>query len=117
LMEEIPGAVDLGHWQGAGRHAAQAVAVLVGKLHNEGFRHRDLKETNIVFDHAGRAFLLDLEGLDYLKAVSNRRAAADLARLARAAQGLPQFSSTDRRCFLRCYCKTRGIRPGALRVS
>lgn len=116
LMEEIPGAVDLGKWQGGGRHAARSIAELLGKLHNEGFMHRDLKETNIVFDNAGRVFLLDLEGLDYVKAVSNRRAAADLARLSRAAQNLTQLSKADRLTFIRCYCKARGIRPKDLKT-
>jgi len=111
LMEEIPGATDLGKWRGGGLFAAHAVAELLAGLHNEGFTHRDLKETNIVVDHNGRAVLLDLDGLEYIKAVPNRRAAADLERLARAARSLPQFSRVDWLNFLRRYCKVRGIRP------
>lgn len=95
---------------GDGRKTAHAVAELLGKLHNEGFMHRDLKETNIVFDGSGHVFLLDLEGLDYLGFTSNRRAAMDLERLSRAARNLRQVSRGDRLAFIRHYCKVRGIR-------
>lgn len=110
LMEEIPGARHLGHWQGDGHHAARQVADLLAQLHNEGFHHRDLKETNLVFDAAGRAVLLDLEGLAFLGVVPPRRAAADLARLARAARKLTQFSRAHWQTFLRRYCRGRGLR-------
>jgi len=111
VMEEIPGAVELGHWRGDSRVAARALAELLAKLHGEGFCHRDLKETNLVFDSAGRLHLIDLEGLEYVHEVSLRRAAADLARLARGAAKHPQFTEADRLRFLRRYCKLRGIRP------
>lgn len=115
LMEEIPGAVDLGKWHGDARQAAIRTADLLAKLHNEGFSHRDLKETNILFDGEGRVFLIDLEGLDFLETLSHPRAAADLSRLARAVEGIPRFSNADRLAFLHRYCRQRGIRPRQLK--
>jgi hypothetical protein len=71
----------------------------------------------LIDERNGRAVLLDLDGLDYIKAVPNRSAAADLERLARAARSLPQFSRVDWVSFLRRYCKVRGIRPRDLTTS
>jgi Lipopolysaccharide kinase (Kdo/WaaP) family len=115
LMEEIRGAAHLGEWRGDTRQAAIRTADLLAKLHNEGFSHRDLKETNILFDGEGRVFLIDLEGLDYLQTVAHPRAAADLSRLARAVEGIPRFSNVDRMAFLHRYCRQRGIRPRHLK--
>ncbi len=117
LMEEIPGARHLGQWQGDSRLGARALAELLARLHNEGFSHRDLKETNLVFDAANRLFLIDLEGLTYLGTVPAARAALDLARLARAAAQLPRCSLVQRFQFLRLYCRRRRIRPRQLRVG
>ncbi len=115
LMEEIRGAAHLGEWRGDTRQAAIRTADLLSKLHNEGFSHRDLKETNILFDGEGRVFLIDLEGLDFLESVPHSRAAADLSRLARAVEGIPRFSNADRLAFLHRYCRLRGIRPRHLK--
>jgi tRNA A-37 threonylcarbamoyl transferase component Bud32 len=115
LMEEIPGAVDLRQWSGGNRAVIGEVALLLARLHEEGFTHRDLKETNIVIDQDAKPALLDLEGLSYQGVISVQRAAADLARLARGVAGLPQYAWTDRICFLHHYCKARKIRPRQLR--
>jgi len=116
LMEGIPGGRHLGQWQGDSRHGARVLAELIARLHNEGFSHRDLKETNLVFDAAGRVFLIDMEGLNHLGAVPLGRAALDLARLARAAAQLPRHSRAERFLFLRVYCRQRHIRPSQLRL-
>jgi tRNA A-37 threonylcarbamoyl transferase component Bud32 len=115
VMQEIKDATDLGKWRGPTRAAAQGVAELLARLHDEGFSHRDLKETNIVCDTHGRPHLLDLEGLRCVGRVTDKRAAADLERLARAAAPMPQISREDRIRFLRTYCKARGMRPSRLR--
>ena len=115
LMEEIPGARHLGQWQGDSRRGARLLAELLARLHNEGFSHRDLKETNLVFDAADRVFLIDMEGLNCLGTVPATRAALDLARLARAAAQLPRCSPAERFLFLRVYCRLRRLRPRELR--
>ncbi len=112
LMEEIPGAQHLGQWRGNATHAALQLARLLAKLHNEGFSHRDLKETNLVFNSAGKLFVIDLDGLEYAGVVTRERALADLTRLARAAEGLPGYTVALRRLFVLRYAKDRGIRPG-----
>jgi tRNA A-37 threonylcarbamoyl transferase component Bud32 len=103
LMEEIPGAIHLGQWRGDNEAALQRLAELLARLHDEGFSHRDLKETNIVFDSQNRILLIDLEGLEFLDTVSRTRADADLARLIRAMEELAQFSEADRARVLALY--------------
>jgi tRNA A-37 threonylcarbamoyl transferase component Bud32 len=115
VMEEIRGAVDLSQWRGEVPRAVHAAAGLLAKLHEEGFSHRDLKETNLVFDRENTLHLLDLEGLRFLGTVLPGRAVLDLVRLNRAAiEQLPYVSKADRKNFLRAYCKVRGVRPREL---
>ena len=116
LMEEIPGAMDLGRFQGGNQQMAGAVARIIARMHNEGFSHRDLKETNVVIDRDGRPRLLDLDGLRFMGVVPLQRAIADLARLARGTAGLPQYHRADRVCFLHHYCRERNLRPHDLRI-
>jgi tRNA A-37 threonylcarbamoyl transferase component Bud32 len=109
VMEEIRGATQLQKWCGDRRQATRRVAQLLGKLHHAGFTHRDLKSTNIVFAENGLAYLLDLEGLRYVRNVSEKQAAADLARLARSVRELSRLSQADCLCFLKHYCRCRGV--------
>jgi tRNA A-37 threonylcarbamoyl transferase component Bud32 len=115
VMEEIPEARDLREWPGGKGMVIDRIARLIARLHEEGFSHRDLKETNIVIDAKEQALLLDLEGLVYIGTVSGRRAAADLGRLARGAASLPQYQRSDRVRFLHQYCRARKLRPSQLR--
>jgi hypothetical protein len=112
LMEAIPDAQHLGQWTSNPRQATQALAALVARLHREGFSHRDLKETNLVFDRAGKPYVIDLEGLEFLGVVPRARVLDDLARLERAARALPRFSPELRRVFVRNYARGRGGRVG-----
>jgi tRNA A-37 threonylcarbamoyl transferase component Bud32 len=111
VLEEIPGARHLGQWEEDPAPAVRGLAALVAKLHNEGFSHRDLKETNLVFDRDQRAFLVDLEGLAYCGVVPRARALADLARLDRAAAALPRLRAEYERTFRSEYCRERGWDP------
>lgn len=115
VMEEIPGARDLAGFAGETRLMAAKVAELLAKLHNAGFSNRDMKETNILIDCAGRPVLIDLEGLRFHSIVPDARAAADLSRLARGVSRLPNVSRAERFLFLRAYLRARGLRAGALR--
>ena len=110
LMEEIPDARHLGQWNGEPHAATRQLAEVLAKLHHEGFSHRDLKETNLVFDAAGKVHIIDLEGLEYLGTVPHARAAADLARFARGAEKMAAFTPSLRWLFLRRYAAARGGR-------
>lgn len=113
VMEEIPGAVELNLWRPEAGRVVGKVARMIAKMHNEGFRHRDLKETNILLDLAGNPYLIDLEGLRYVGTVRPDQVLFDLGRLARGAKSLSQFTRADRETFIRVYCKARGLRPRA----
>ncbi len=113
VTEEIPGATDLGVLLKSGqrptRELVTQTAELIAQLHEEGFSHSDLKETNIVRDQTGKLYLLDLDALNYVRSVSGERAAADLDRLARGAAKYPNVARADRRLFLYSYCKARKL--------
>jgi tRNA A-37 threonylcarbamoyl transferase component Bud32 len=108
LMEEVPNAIHLFEWSGDKRVAILSLADCVGRLHAAGFSHRDLKETNIVFNHAGQVTLLDVDGVRPMGTVGRRRALADLARLIRGAARHHALSKKDRVRFLQNYCAARG---------
>ncbi len=109
LMEEIAGAENLSTWRGGHRQAVERIAGLIGRLHEQGFSHRDLKGSNILFDPAGNPHLIDMEGLRCLKRLTFQRAALDLSRLSRAASQIPRITRADRLRFLKCYCRCRGF--------
>ncbi len=114
LMEEVPGAEDLGKLLRRGwtpelpvvRQAAQ----LIARLHNDGFSHRDLKESNLVLSGAGTLHILDLDGLKFVGEIPPARATADLERLLRGVAKFPSVTARHRRAFLAAYCRSRGLR-------
>jgi len=114
VTEEIPRAADLGTLLRSGqrpeRNLVKQTAELTAQLHEEGFSHSDLKETNIVRDQPGKLHVLDLDALSYMRTVPEARAAADLERLARATAKYPNVTRTDRIVFLRAYCKARKLK-------
>lgn len=114
LMEEIPGATSLGQKLRSGKKPSREIirktAELIGRLHQEGFSHRDLKESNIVFDRDGKIFLLDLDGLNFPGSVSSARAAVDLERLARDMSKCGGVTRIEREIFLRDYCRARKLK-------
>jgi tRNA A-37 threonylcarbamoyl transferase component Bud32 len=114
LTQEIPGAVSLAERLKRGANLddriIERLGELIGRLHREGFSHRDLKTNNILFDATGQPHLIDLDGLAYFQKIPDSRAAADLKRLVR---GVQQFGPVTHRhwfIFLRVYCRTRQIR-------
>jgi tRNA A-37 threonylcarbamoyl transferase component Bud32 len=108
LMREIEGAVDAGRCE---RDIAKVLGFVIARLHNEGFTHRDLKETNILIDPNGRAHLIDLDGLEFVEDVELTEAAANLRRLAEGMETCGKLRRRNAITFLRAYCRTRGISP------
>ncbi|HXG49402.1 MAG TPA: lipopolysaccharide kinase InaA family protein, partial [Methylomirabilota bacterium] len=113
VTEAVEGAQNLGEVLARSPRAPACVrrqlATLVARLHDEGFSHRDLKETNLLVDTKERVFLIDLDGLAWRFRITERRAAADLARLARAASRYAAVTRADRIAFLKRYCRARGL--------
>ncbi len=108
FMAEVKDAVDAGRWPG---ETARSLGLLVARLHDEGFVHRDLKQTNILFDVHGAPFLIDLDGLAFVGSVKNSEAAANLRRLALGMEGVGKLTRANVVRFLRVYCRQRGIFP------
>lgn len=114
LMEMVPQAVDAGHWAGEPRAAARALARLVARMHDEGFTHRDLKETNLLFDATGAPQLIDLDGLEFVSEVSASEAGANLLRLAEGLKAAGQLNRSAAITFLLSYGRARRLRPRAM---
>ncbi|HNQ87946.1 MAG TPA: lipopolysaccharide kinase InaA family protein [Verrucomicrobiota bacterium] len=108
VMREIPGAVSLLAWPSGDRTLVQRLASLLAQMHNDGFRHRDLKATNIILDAGGRPHFIDLDGLKHVGRVRRSRAVSDLARLFHGlGQHAAPVSRTQRARFLQRYCRDR----------
>ncbi|MEO6184364.1 MAG: lipopolysaccharide kinase InaA family protein, partial [Verrucomicrobiota bacterium] len=109
VMEEVRGAAY--PWQRLvlRKDHIRSLAELLAKVHNEGFSHRDLKETNILLDSQDTPYLIDLDALHYLGKISNRRASVEMARLARGFARRVYISKTERLRFLKQYCLIRKI--------
>lgn len=113
LMKELKGAVPLEEATQDQSCLVAGVARLVGRLHDEGFSHRDLKITNLMVGPKGQLYLIDLEGLRFVGRIGVRRAHADLERLQRSALTIPTLEPGWLRPFLRAYCQVRRIRGRA----
>jgi len=100
VTQEIPGARPLDR-------PAQAelceVARLMACLHEEGFRQLDPKPSNIVMDPAGRAYLVDMDGIRFLTRVPEEKSRADIERLL----GRLSLPPGDQVLFMRAYWHAR----------
>lgn len=114
-MRELAGAVDLPAYRGNFTTLAARLGTLIGHLHQAGFSHRDLKQTNIMVAPNGQPHLVDIEGIKFVRVVSRRTVIANLTRLARGIATIPGIQPIHRAIFIRHYCRTRNIRPGDLR--
>ena len=115
-MEKIDEAKDLADINYDDTRLIKSLAELIGKMHAEGFVHRDLKASNILVGSNGKPHLIDLDGLSYLGKVSANAAASNLKRLERGLLGKPIFNRRNWMSFLRVYCQVAGFRLMELRV-
>jgi len=118
LTEHVAGALPLPEWLRTGpppaarRHVTWALAVLVRRMHEAGFAHRDLKAPNILVAPAGayaEPILVDLDGLRRPGRVPARRRVRDLMRLSVSLEEWGLARRTDRLRFLRGYLGRRGV--------
>jgi tRNA A-37 threonylcarbamoyl transferase component Bud32 len=109
LMDEVPEAVDAGNWSQDSRPAGRAIGRLLARLHDEGFTHRDLKETNILLNAAGVPYIIDLDGLRFVSTVMADQAREDLQRLARGLAPLGRLTRPNVIAFLLAYCREREL--------
>lgn len=90
------------------RQTCDALGRIVGRLHNQGFTHRDLKANNLMVRETPggvEAFLIDLDALRQGSRPKPNLCCRDLARTALSAEMHPWLSRTDRLRFLRSYLK------------
>ena len=116
VMEKIAEAKDLADMNYDMPNLTRSLAKLIGKMHAEGFVHRDLKASNILIDPYGKPYLIDLDGLTYSRQVSARMAVSNLKRLERGLIGKPLFTKLNWISFLRVYCRESGFCLSDLRV-
>ena len=116
VMEKIDEAKDLADINYDNTRLIKSLAELIGKMHAEGFVHRDLKASNILVGSNGKPHLIDLDGLSYFGKVSANAAASNLKRLERGLLGKPIFNRRNWMSFLRVYCQVTGFRLMELRV-
>ena len=111
LMEEIPRAIDAAQ---ANETQVVQLARLIARLHTEGFIHRDLKETNILFSADGPPHLIDLDGLKFVNVVTPPEAAANLRRLAEGLAAADKLTRHTVIAGLLAYGRERKIFPRTL---
>jgi tRNA A-37 threonylcarbamoyl transferase component Bud32 len=113
LTEEVPGATPLNRFLAEQRRWPRSLVLkladLIARLHERGFSHRDLKSTNVLLDARLDPYLIDLDGLRIFGAVSERRARADLVRLAREFKAHPRTLQWTGARFLQRYCQARRL--------
>jgi tRNA A-37 threonylcarbamoyl transferase component Bud32 len=113
LTEWISGALPLNDWLARERSLPRAqmyrLAELLARLHNNGFSHRDLKASNVLFNEQLQPCLIDLDGVRKYRAISQSRAVADLSRFAWEFVAYPLFFKWNARRFLRRYCQLRNL--------
>jgi tRNA A-37 threonylcarbamoyl transferase component Bud32 len=114
-MEEVSTAVTLGS-TGDRDGLATRVGKLIGRLHHEGFSHRDLKESNLLIDEQGEPHLIDLDGLSFEEKVASKVAVANLVRLDRGLRGKQVYTLANWIGFIKRYCRETGLRPANLRT-
>jgi len=112
LSEEIEQPITLAQLlarhQPLPRSGVAELAGLLGRLHQHGLSHRDLKASNVLFNGQGHPFLVDLDGVRRVRFAARSRAVADLARLARDITFGPTVSVWSAVHFLQTYCRHRG---------
>ena len=117
VVEKIEGATDLSNTNYDSPEFIRRLAKLIGRMHIEGFTHRDLKTSNVLIDSSGKPYLIDLDGASFIGKVPARVAVSNLKRLERGLRGKSISSKSNRICFFRHYCYESGFHPSELKKS
>jgi tRNA A-37 threonylcarbamoyl transferase component Bud32 len=93
ICEEVRGAQTLAAWVRGGcqdsRKVVMRLADVIARLHNRGFIHRDLKGSNVLFDGQLTPWLIDMDGVGFIRNVPMKAAMRDLRILARVLEHDP----------------------------
>ena len=108
IMEEIPAALPLLQGRADQCASLEKVSEFIARLHEKGFSHRDLSNSNLIWDSKGQLCLLDLDALRHWVLVPDERAMLDLKWLYSQIATETRFSRKQRQEFLRHYCACRG---------
>jgi tRNA A-37 threonylcarbamoyl transferase component Bud32 len=116
LTEEVVGARTLWHVLRQDTPVPELLvdrlAELLARLHVQGFSHRDLKAANVLIASNGQPMLIDLDALRAPRHLADRRAVADLARLARdLIQRRAEVHTGQLRRFVKGYARGRQRQP------
>jgi len=115
VMEKIEEATDLSDEKNNSLLFIGRLAKIIGRMHAEGFVHRDLKASNVIVDSDGKPRLIDLDGVSFIGKVPARLAVSNLKRLERGLRGKSISSWANRICFFRHYCCESGFQPFELK--
>jgi tRNA A-37 threonylcarbamoyl transferase component Bud32 len=114
ICNEVPGAQTLAGIVRGGnycpRRVVERLASVLARMHDRGFIHRDLKSTNILFDNDLNPWLIDMDGVHFVRKVSLPQSIRDFRVLSKVLIKNSQLRCAALR-FLVCYCRQRDLMP------
>jgi tRNA A-37 threonylcarbamoyl transferase component Bud32 len=98
------------------RSLAERLAPVLARLHDCGFVHRDLKPSNILLDGGFNPWLIDMDGLHFVKNVTAPQVVRDLRVLATVLNQRPQLRPVALRFLVRYY-RHRGLKEQCREIA
>ena len=112
ICDEVPGARTLAGIARGGnrcpRRVVEGLASVLARMHDRGFIHRDLKPSNILFDDNFNPWLIDMDGVHFVRKVSVPQIVRDFRVPAQVLIKNSQLRRAALR-FLVCYCRQRDL--------
>ncbi len=114
ICDEVHGAQTLAGIARQGkscpRRVVQGLASVLARMHDRGFIHRDLKPSNILFDDDLNPWLIDMDGVHFVRKVSLPQIVRDFRVLAQVPDKNPRLRRAALRLLV-CYCRQRDLMP------